>query len=200
MTFRKLKKFVIEKITAEIPDTLSYHGVHHTIYVLNACNAYIRRLKINEEDARVLRTGALMHDIGIMWDYFNHEEISITYVKDILPNWNYSPEEINKICGLIQSTKLPQRPTNLLEEIICDSDVDYLGTPLFYTIGNTLYEEFLKYKVVKDEESWDRVQVRFLMSHKYHTDFAKKNREPIKTKYLKEIIHKWGWEDEYLVE
>ncbi|MBK8518534.1 MAG: phosphohydrolase [Saprospiraceae bacterium] len=192
-----MKKFVLSKIEAEIPATLSYHGVHHTIDVLNACNAHIRRLKIPSKDAYLLRTAALMHDIGVMWDYFNHEELAMKFVKDTLPGWGYSKDDIDKVCGMIRATRLPQSPTNLLEEIICDSDVDYLGTHLFYQIGATLFEEFLVYKVVKDEESWDRVQIKFLNNHKYFTSYGQRFREPVKRKYLLEIIRKWGWEKEY---
>ncbi|MBC7884323.1 MAG: HD domain-containing protein [Saprospiraceae bacterium] len=195
MNIGKLKKFIIAKITNEIPDALSYHGVHHTLDVLNACNAYIRRLKIAGKDAYLLRTAALMHDIGIMWNYFNHEEQGIKYVRETLPGWGYSSNDIDRICSMIGATRLPQKPTNLLEQILCDADVDYLGTDLFYSIGETLFKEFLVYNVVKNEEEWDRLQVKFLSTHSYHTAYGKKYREPVKRNYLTEIVHKWGWEE-----
>ncbi len=197
MKITKLKKYVLAKIAAEIPESLSYHGAHHTVDVLNACNAYIKRLKIPPNDAYLLRTAALMHDIGVMWDYFNHEEIAMKFVHNTLPEWGFSDVDIEKVCGMIRATRLPQSPTNLLEQIICDSDVDYLGTDTFYQIGATLFREFLVYKVVKDEESWDRIQVKFLNNHKYFTKYGQKVREPVKRKYLFEIIKKWGWEKEY---
>src|SRR5690606_24158247 len=120
--------------------------------VLNTCNAYIRRLNIDKKDAYLLRTAAILHDIGIMKNYFNHEAEGMEYVKNTLPNWGYSQEDINNICGMIKATKLPQQPTNLLESILCDADVDYLGTNAFYRIGKTLFEEFKVFKVVQTEE------------------------------------------------
>ena len=39
------------------------------------------------------------------------------------------------------ATKLPPEPSNLLEEIICDSDLDYLGRSDFIPVSNTLFEE-----------------------------------------------------------
>jgi uncharacterized protein len=197
MKITKLKKYVMAKMEAEKSDSLTYHGPHHTIDVLNACNAHIKRLKIAPKDAYLLRTAALMHDIGVMWEYFNHEEVAMQYVKDTLPDWGYTIQDMEIICGMIRATRLPQSPTNLLEQIICDSDVDYLGTDRFYQIGETLFKEFLVYKVVKDEESWDRLQIKFLDNHKYFTAFGQKVREPVKRKYLLEIIKKWGWEKQY---
>lgn len=188
---RKLKNFVVEKIVEEIPATLTYHGLHHTLDVLRVCNDYIKRLKIESADAYLLRTAALMHDIGIMWNYKNHEEQGMDFVRSELPNWGYSQPQIEKVCGMIQATQIPQKPNNILEQIICDADLDYLGTDKFYSIGETLYKEFLVYEVIKNEKEWDMLQINFLSNHSYHTDFAKRNRQPVKLKYLKEIKKKW---------
>ena len=65
MSFRKLKAFIIQKLQSEIPQTLSYHGVHHTLDVLEVCNAYIKRLKIAKREAELLRTAALLSLIHI---------------------------------------------------------------------------------------------------------------------------------------
>jgi len=197
MSIRSLKKFIVRKINAEIPQNLSYHGVHHTLDVLEACNNLIKRMKVNKSDAHLIRTAALLHDIGIMWTYINHEEYGIEYVKDLLPSWGYTGEDILAICNMIKATQIPQNPQNLLEMILCDADLDYLGTANFYTIGDTLFREFIEYKVVANEEDWDKLQVKFLTSHHYHTPYSKKHREPLKNKYMLEIIDKWSWYDEF---
>ena len=59
----------------------------------------------------------------------------------LLPEFGYSETEIDTICGMILATKFPQQPHNRLEEIMCDADLDYLGRPDFFSIGNTLFEE-----------------------------------------------------------
>jgi hypothetical protein len=94
---------------------------------------------------------------------------------------------------MIEATKIPQNPKNLLEKIICDADLDYLGTAQFYDIGASLFKEYKNLKIVQNEEDWDRVQVKFLRSHRYHTEFGKNRREPVKQKHLKELLSKWGW-------
>jgi len=70
---------------------------------------------------------------------------------------------------------------------MCDADLDYLGTKNFYKTGNTLFQEFLAYKVIANEKEWDALQIRFLTNHHYHTDFAIKNREPLKQIFLQEL-------------
>jgi len=190
MSIRKLKTFILHKLQSEIPQTLSYHGVHHTIDVLSVCNRYIKRLRMSKRDALLLRTAALLHDTGFIWTYTNHEERGVGYAREILPEWGYQDSEIERISNMIMATKIPQEPQNLLEKILCDADLDYLGTVRFYTIGETLYRELLTFNVIEDEESWDRVQINFMSNHHYHTDYAKKHLEPIKRKHLSDLIKK----------
>lgn len=194
MTVRKLKDFITGKLSKELSPKLSYHGLHHTLDVLDVCNQYIRRMNISAHDAWLLRTAALIHDVGILWTYNGHEEAGVEYAYKILPDYGYTKRDLQKIAGMILATKIPQQPKNVLEKILCDSDLDYLGTDQFYSIGNTLKKEFLAYNVIKNNEDWDRLQVNFLSKHHYHTPFAKKNREPRKLSYMKAIKKKWNWE------
>jgi len=193
MNTGKLKHFIIKNLESELSDKLTYHSVHHTVHVLKLCNQYIKRMHIEAHDAYLLRTAALLHDTGFIWDFDMHENASINYTAKLLPDWNYSDNEIEMIIEMINATKKPQSPSNILEQILADSDLDYLGTKYFYTIGNKLYKELLAYNKISNEEDWDRVQVQFLQEHHYHTAFARKYREPVKQKYLNEILDKWGW-------
>lgn len=190
MKTSKLKTFIIQKLKSEITPTLSYHGVHHTIEVLTVCNDYIKRLNINKHDAGLLRTAALFHDTGFIWTYTNHEERGVEFARQILPEWGYQDDEIEAISNMILATKIPQKPMNLLEEVLCDADLDYLGTDRFLTTGKSLYLELSSHNVIHEEEMWDQLQINFLSNHYYHTDFAKTYREPVKRKYLADIIKK----------
>jgi HD superfamily phosphodiesterase len=190
MNIRKLKSFISNKIDAEIPKDLTYHGLHHILAVLASCNQYIIRYKIKSKDAYILRTAALVHDIGIIESYSQHEEKGKEFISKELPSWGYTSNDIKQICGLLDATRLPQKPTNLLEQILCDADLDYIGTSKFYEIGDTLYTEFKARGIVSNYEDWNDLQIRFLSDHKFHTGFAQKNREPKKQQNLRELISK----------
>ena len=97
MNVRKLKTTIIKKLEADLSKELSYHCIEHTLLVLQACNSYIKRMKIKPHDAYLLRTSAIMHDTGFLWSFDNHEKESIKYANKILPDWNYSKSEIKKI-------------------------------------------------------------------------------------------------------
>lgn len=182
-----LKQFVISKFKNEAPTDLYYHGIHHTLGVLQVCNGYIKREGISEENAYLLRTAALLHDIAIFLSHTDHEKKSIEYANNLLTEWGYTKPQIAQIEGMIMATKIPQKPQSLLEQILCDADLDYLGTPDFYSIGDTLYQEFIAYHMVSSKEEWDKIQIQFLENHTYHTDYAKKHRRPQKLKHLNEL-------------
>ncbi|MBP6812847.1 MAG: phosphohydrolase, partial [Saprospiraceae bacterium] len=73
------------------------------------------------------------------------------------------------------------------EEILCDADLDYLGRDDFFAIGETLFEELQAYSLINDEQSWNRLQVSFLSSHRFHTSTNKTLREPVKRRYLDDL-------------
>jgi hypothetical protein len=70
------------------------------------------------------------------------------------------------------ATKLPPNPTTLLEKIMCDADLDYLGRTDFIPVSNTLYEELIAQGKNISILEWNRNQVKFLTNHQYFTNTA----------------------------
>jgi len=187
MKYREAKAFILDKLEKELTDKLTYHGKHHTLDVLKISRELCYAENVSRHNTTLVKTAALFHDSGFTETYSNHEEKGCEIVRRYLPKFNYSKKDIEKICGMIMATKIPQSPKNHLEEIICDADLDYLGRDDFYSIGNSLFEEFKLYNVVQDEQSWNRLQVGFIDSHNYFTKTTNKRREKKKQKYLREL-------------
>ena len=188
MNFYKAKKYILDRLKNELPNYLRYHGYHHTFDVFERTIEIASQEGINsEDDLTLLKTAALYHDSGFLSVYKGHEEASCLLVRDILPKYDYNEEQIEKICGMIQATKIPQEPKNNLEEIIADADLDYLGRSDFYSIANSLYEELSSLEVVKTEEEWNRIQVNFLEQHHFFTKTCINKRKAEKEKRLMEL-------------
>jgi hypothetical protein len=85
---------------------------------------------------------------------------------------------------MIMATQIPQSPKDLFGHIICDADLDYLGRDDFEPISNSLFEEIQVLVKPTSIEDWNRIQVSFIGSHQYFTNFSKTVREPIKQKHL----------------
>lgn len=174
-------------LDTKLSKKLYYHGIHHTLDVLNVCNQYLKRENISQHDAKLLRLGVMFHDIGFTVSNINHEERSAEIAEELLTAYEFSDKDIKTVKGLIMATKIPQSPKNKLEEIICDADLDYLGRNDFYPISNELYKELRAYNLIHSKKEWNVAQVKFLEAHEYHTAFAKEHRQPKKEKRIDEI-------------
>jgi HD superfamily phosphodiesterase len=188
MNYRAAKQFIIKKLRAELSDKLRYHGVHHTLDVLRMAGEIAGHEGVGRRETVLLKTAALFHDCGFVKnEHKGHEMAGCQIAQETLPGFGYSEDDIAVICGMIMATRIPQSPSNLLESILCDADLDYLGRDDFKKIGQTLFEEFTEYCILQDEQSWNRLQVSFLSSHQYHTETNKALREPVKRRYLEEL-------------
>lgn len=188
LSFSEIQEHVINKLHNGLSPALTYHNVSHTLDVLKYVTEIARLEGItNEEDLLLLKISALYHDIGFLTSYSGHEEVSCEMASKELPGYGFPQEQIDKICGMIRATKVPQQPQNKLEEIICDSDLDYLGRDDFFLIGEGLYKEFLLQKIVTNEKEWNELQVRFLENHHYFTKSSKQHRQQAKQANVEKV-------------
>jgi len=174
MQFEKAYSFLIEKLDKELPDYLHYHNSNHTKDVIAAAEHLSKTENVYGEELIILKTAALFHDAGFLETYSDHEEISCKMSRAWLPQFDYSKDEIEKICELILVTKMPQNPKNKLEQIICDADLFYLGTDKFFVTADKLYKELHEAGFVKNKEDWRESEIKFLKAQHYFTASAKK--------------------------
>ena len=187
INFHDLEDLVYYKLEKGLNPDIEYHNIKHTIDVVNEAEKIAISENVSEEELHLIKTAALLHDIGFIIGYSDHEESSVKLAKEILPHFWYSPEQIKTISELIYVTKSPPRPENLLEKIMCDADLDYLGRPDFIHGSKRLFEEMFKFNMIKSEKEWNKVQVKFLEGHQYFTETARKNREINKNIQLEKL-------------
>lgn len=192
MQLAKARRYILSQLQQGLPGNLYYHGIHHTRDVVASALTIARAEGVKAHDLRLLETAAWMHDCGFIVQYSNHEEAGCKLAQSWLPHFEYSEADIAVVCGMIMATKIPQSPLNLLEQIICDADLDYLGRDDFSQIANTLFEE-LKLMMPGGLEihDWDKIQIRFLESHQYFTPFSNLHRKPKKEQNLQFIKGKY---------
>ena len=183
-------KFILDKLTNELAPHLYYHSVKHTLDVYEHAAYMAAKENVNPEDIKLLLIAALYHDSGYLYQSAGHEDISCKIATDVLPDFGYNPDDVEKICRIIIATKLPQNPHSKLEEIICDADLDYLGRDDFFDTGHGLYLEMLAAGKVADEKEWNLLQIDFLEQHHYFTTTAKLLRDKKKQENLTILLSK----------
>ena len=185
--YERTKEFILHKLQSELSQDLYYHGVHHVLDVLKAAGELGRKENLSEADQELLNIAVLFHDSGFTVSTKNHEELGCEIVMQNLPGFGYNPNEIESICGMIRATKVPPQPKNLLEKIICDADLDYLGRDDYFKISSTLYKELISYGKLTNEKDWYQLQEKFLSNHSYFTETADMLRKAKKEEHLNQI-------------
>lgn len=185
--YRKLRKVAFNLLSSQLSDKLTYHGIDHTMDVLKRVNFYIRHYEIGHHEAQLLRIGALFHDIGFTQTYQEHEAKGVEILKSYMDEFGCQHSDFIILKGIIMATKIPQSPHHLLEHIICDADLDYLGRGRYYEIGETLYKEWRAFDLIKNRAAWNTAQINFLKHHSYYTDYAREKLQPKKERRIKEL-------------
>ena len=175
-------------ILHELDPKLTYHCKEHTMDVLEQSERIGKEEGITGNDLWLLKVAALYHDTGFLRVYHNHEEMSCAIFLEHSSQFNFSEEEKEKIKGIIMATKIPQKPHTLLERIICDADLDYLGRKDFFNIGDDLRKEFLTFGIIRNDEEWEKLQLNFLKNHHYHTHSSQRQRETAKQEHIQQLL------------
>ncbi len=156
LSFTDIQVHIINKLEKGLSPALTYHNVAHTLDVLKQAVDIAKMEGIqDEEDLLLLQISALYHDVGFLEIYTGHEEVSCKVACSELTDFGLSTIQIEKVCGMIRATKVPQQPQTVLEQIICDADLDYLGRDDFFETGQCLFKEFIDHKIVSDDRSWN---------------------------------------------
>lgn len=173
--FRRAEQYVIARLSRELSPHLTYHSLYHTRDdVLPAAARLGRASDLDEEECLLLTTAALFHDTGFIVAYEEHEAHSIAMARAALPEFGYAAAQIERIAGLIAATKMPQRPADRLQELLCDADLDLLGREDFMPLNRALLKEVRHFgpRPVTDE-TWMREQTRFIEEHHFFSPAAR---------------------------
>lgn len=187
MKFKEAEAFILKKLEEELPRTLYYHSIQHTLDVFNSAIKFAFLENLSEEDTVLLKIAALFHDSGFLFSYNDHEIVSVKYAKEILPDYGFNDKQLKKIEGMILSTIIPQNAKTLAEKIICDADLDYLGREDFFMKGICLQREWNENGKVISLKDWYILELSFLENHHYHTKSAIELRQQKKMQHLEEI-------------
>lgn len=187
MDYQAAKSFILKKLSEELSADLTYHGVHHTLDVLEVAEELCRKEQVSEYETLLVKTAALFHDAGFIIGSDKHEEYSCQIASRYLPGFGYSPDEIERINSMIMATKIPQNPQDKLSQLLCDADLDYLGRDDFHEIAGTLFQELKSRSVVNEINAWNEIQVNFLEQHHFFTPTNIERRSRKKQQHLEEL-------------
>jgi len=188
MNFSGAEEYIISRLRKELPATLFYHSLEHTLDVRKVAKQLIEKEKIDPQTGLIIETAALFHDAGMLVTYNEHELASVEIARNSLPSYSYSAKEIAEICDLIMVTRLPQKPVSHAGYILCDADMDNLGREDFFIAFFKLKLEMEMNGISTSSlKTWLAKLVRFLEEHVYYTKSAIGLRQAKKMQNLSEL-------------
>src|SRR6476620_3635807 len=188
------EQYVVNFFSQKIGKEFTFHSFNHTREVVLHTELIAGNYELSEEDHTAVLLAAWFHDTGYSAGLKkNHEEESQKIATEFLRKYNAPQSLVDKVNGCIIATRMPQSPSNLMEQIICDADLFHLGTKDFKERNKLLRQEINALEEEKiGKKEWVNLNIEFLDRHRYFTDYAKEMLEPVKRTHLKDLIEKAG--------
>lgn len=184
-----IKSHILSLLENGLSGSLTYHNIGHTLDVEKQILIIAAAEGINnQQELEDLQIAALYHDTGFLEKHTNHEFVSCDLARKYLPEFGLSNERIDNICNIIMVTKFPHHPNNLLEKIMCDADLDYLGRMDFKETSEKLRNELIAYQIINAETDWVQFQLNFFNKHKFFTKTSIEKREAEKMARYNELV------------
>jgi len=172
----------------EISEKFVYHNYYHTSRVVEASKLIGTESGLSATELEIVTIAAWFHDTGYKTGCAKHEESSSLIAREFLVSIDYPEEKIRKVEGCIMATQMPQNPTNLLEEVICDADLHHLACSDYKEMADKMQVEMEHVKGEKiDDPSWNEMNIQFFKDHQYFTEYGKTKLQEIKQENLKTI-------------
>ncbi|MFT3679852.1 MAG: DUF5706 domain-containing protein [Ferruginibacter sp.] len=170
---------------------LPYHNMLHTEQVVEATKQLAGHYQLNEHDHFVVVAAAWFHDLGYYsGESDRHEAKGAELAADFLKA-NVDEQTLKQIKDCILATQMPQRPANLLEQIVCDADFFHLGTDDFAERNKLMRKEKeLALNKEIDKKEWRANAITLLQGHRYHTDYARLLLDEKKQENLDRLLKK----------
>ncbi|MDC8106676.1 MULTISPECIES: Pycsar system effector family protein [Chryseobacterium] len=195
---QKAKNYVENLFKDKLSSVYFYHNFIHTTYTVNKAEEIMKNTPVSKEDQEKVILALWFHDAGYIECAQDHEEKGVEIMKNFLINENYPEDYIEDVSKLILATKINYEPQNLLEKIAKDADCSHFASHDYNDISDSLRKEWELTNVrCFSNDEWNAGNLELLKNkHKYYTDYAKENWEPLKKKNIKKIEKKLEKEEE----
>ncbi|MFT4535482.1 MAG: hypothetical protein ACI9P5_002851 [Saprospiraceae bacterium] len=165
-----------------------YHNYQHTLEVVKACIDLCSVLSIDQVEASIVEIAAWFHDLGYIERYKDHESTSIAMAKNFLLKQTNDQGLVREVVACINATRMPQKTSGILQDIIADADLAHLGQDNYFYRSILLRREWELFKNLKYPDlDWHFHNRNFLRSHHYKTEFYIEKVAPIKLKNADKI-------------
>lgn len=190
---------LLEKVSAYVSqrfeesgkrNTGVYHDLTHTKETVAVGREIARGTGLPERSVLLVMIACWFHDVGYIESVIEHEEKSAEIAESFLVEKGVDKETIEIIKGCIHATKIPQSPSNQLQEIVCDADLANLGSDHYKKKSELLRIELENNRGLPFSDSeWLQLNIDFFLQHSFFTAFAQESLKGKKEENLVLLKH-----------
>ncbi len=186
MNIAKIRKFALERLN-QVPPLYLYHSKRHTLTVVKYAVRFGELEGLSTEELTIVEAAAWFHDLGYIECNSGHESASAQLAERVLPEFGFTAAQTAAAAGTIRATKIPAVPATILEKILCDADVEYIGRGEFYRSGALLRQELSLLGRSFSEVEWLDFEIKFLRNFNFFTPAARRLRSAGQLRRLREL-------------
>jgi adenylate cyclase len=167
-----VEEMILKTFDDEAPPNLYFHNSLMVRNISNQVELLSGAENLPEEDYINLKLASVFLLTGYISDYEKPMEASIRMVKEILPQYGYTQENVESAGNLI-SNSFAERYDTLSDFILHDARYDYLGRVDYLKLTDKLLRESAEYGMQMDREAWVKSQLQLLEHHEFLTKTAR---------------------------
>lgn len=187
-TIDQAKQFVKELLSENLPSDIGYHTFQHAQFVVDGVEEIGSASGLSASELNIAKLSGWFHDTGYIKSPEGHESVSAEIAGDFLAERDYDPAEIQLVKDAIMATKVPQKPKNIISEVLCDADMSHLAMPDYFEIVEHMRIEFWLTRNLKmSKKAFNENSIGFFGKHHYHTQYGKTVLRKRKEKNLARI-------------
>ena len=173
LRFIDLESYV-KSMMIDTTQKLYFHNFKHVRDVCEQVELLAHSENMLEEDVLLLKTAALLHDVGYAIIYQDdmicmNENIA----RETLPIFQYEPQQIDKVCQLMKAAHYKSIPNGIMEEIMHDAHHMYFVRADFTSRIMSLYREQEEHGIHVKKSAWLEYHINRLTKHQFYTRAAK---------------------------
>lgn len=185
---KEAESFVEAFFAENVPAKYVFHDFEHTVQTVGAVKVIAEGCQLDAHTIELLQLATWFHDTGYAQGPEDHEERSCANAERFFRG-KISDTDLDTIFRCIRATKVPQKPVDLLEQIICDADLSHLGMDIYWDRNSRLRQEFAltRDKLMSDQD-WVDFEINFMLGHEYHTAVAREMLNKRKAKHIQSLL------------
>lgn len=186
----QIKELVQNYFADHLNPNRIYHNLQHTQSVVEYAIKIAAEYKLDSKSLFIIQTAAWFLDIGYTEDPAQPEKKGARIAEKLLKKIPLDEDLIKGVKSCILATMIPQKPHNLMEQILCDACMFHLGSKDFASGSKLMRKEFTLITGEKiSKEEWKRRDIELLQNHRFKTDFAQKLFEDQQKENLRILLN-----------